>query len=171
VALRGHKGGIDAVAISPDNRWIATGSDDDTARLWGLSSKDPVANPLVLLGHEGWVKAVAVSSDNRWVVTGSWDNTARLWDLTARDPAANPIILRGHEGGVGAVAIIPDNRWVVTGSGDNTARLWLLQDNDLIELARITVGRNLSAEEWHRYLPGEPYRKTFTELKVPAEKE
>ena len=107
---------------------------------------------------------MAISRDNRWVVTGSDDKTVRLWDLSAKDPAANPVVLRGHDGGVTAVAISPDNRWVVTGSADKTARLWLLQMKDLMNLARITVGRNLTAEEWELYFPGEKYRRTFDEL-------
>jgi WD40 repeat protein len=117
-----------------------------------------------LRGHDDAVSAVAISSDNRWIVTGSWDTTARLWDLSAKDPAANPIVLRGHEERVHAVAISPDNRWVVTGSADKTARLWLFQVNDLMNLARITVGRNFSADEWRLYFPGEKYRKTFPDL-------
>ena len=107
---------------------------------------------------------MAISPDNRWVVTGSADKTARLWDLNAKDPAANPVVLRGHDGDVNAVAISPDNRWVVTGSGDKTARLWPLPVNDLIDLARVTVGRNFTAEEWKLYYPGERYHKTFSEL-------
>ena len=142
---------------------------DKTARLWDLSAKDPAANPVVLRGHEGSVSAVAISPDNRWLVTGSDDKTARLWDLSAKDPAANPVVLRGHEGAVSAVAISPDNRWLVTGSEDKTARLSLFQVNDLINLARITVGRNFSADEWRLYFPGEKYRKTFDELPGPDE--
>ena len=40
-------------AISPDNHWLVTGSQDKTARLWDLSAKDPAANPVVLRGHDG----------------------------------------------------------------------------------------------------------------------
>jgi hypothetical protein len=65
-------GQITTVAISPDNRWLVTGSNDNTARLWDLSAKDPAANPVVLRGHEGAVDAVAISPDNRWVVTAAW---------------------------------------------------------------------------------------------------
>jgi WD40 repeat protein len=97
VVLRGHEKVVGRVAISPDNRWLATGSWDKTARLWDLSANDPAANPVVLRGHERSVNAVAIS--NRWAVTGSLDNTTRLWDLNARDPAANPVVLRGHEAG------------------------------------------------------------------------
>ena len=74
------------------------------------------------------------------------------------------MVLRGHEERVTAVAISPDSRWVVTGSSDKTARLWLLHMKDLMNLARITVGRNFSADEWRLYFPGEKYRKTFEEL-------
>jgi WD domain, G-beta repeat len=117
----------------------------------------------------GPITTVAISPDNRWVVTGSGDETARLWDLSAKDPAANPVVLRGHDEWVNAVAISPDNRWVVTGSDDKTARLWLLQVNDLVNLARITVGRNFSVDEWRLYFPSEKYRKTFDELPGPNE--
>src|SRR5271165_1544557 len=123
-------GSITTVAISPDNRWLVTGSEDKTVRLWDLSAKDPAANPVVLPGHEGWVRALAISPDNRWLVTGSSDKTARLWDLSAKDPATNPVVLRGHEEAVSAVGISPDNRWLVTGSYDKTARLWDLSAKD-----------------------------------------
>jgi WD domain, G-beta repeat len=72
-------------------------------------------------------------------------------------------------GPITTVAISPDNRWLVTGSEDKTARLWLLQVNDLMNLARITVGRNFSADEWRLYFPGEKYRKTLDELPGPDE--
>jgi WD domain, G-beta repeat len=34
---------ITAVAISPDNRWLVTGSKDKTARLWDLRAQDPAS--------------------------------------------------------------------------------------------------------------------------------
>jgi WD40 repeat protein len=67
----GHEGEVTAVAISPDNRWLVTGSYDNTARLSDLSAKDPAANPVVLRGHDNAVHAVAISPDNHWVVTAS----------------------------------------------------------------------------------------------------
>jgi hypothetical protein len=36
--------------------------------------------------------------------------------------------------------------------------------NDLKNLARITIGRNFSADEWRLYFSGKKYRKTFDEL-------
>jgi WD40 repeat protein len=74
------------------------------------------------------------------------------------------VVLSGDDGSVNAVAISPDSRWIVTGRGDKTVRLWLLQLNDLISLARASVGRNFSNAEWQLYFPGEKYRKTFSDL-------
>ncbi|MCX5655274.1 MAG: serine/threonine protein kinase, partial [Planctomycetota bacterium] len=130
--LSGHEREVLCVAISPDGRWLVTGSADTTARLWDLTAKDPAAAPIILRGHEDRILCVAISPDGRWLVTGSLDKTARLWDLTAKDPAAVPIVLRGHEDKIecGCVAISPDGRWLVTGSNDKTARLWDLTAKD-----------------------------------------
>ena len=63
VVLRGHESGVLAVAISPNNRWVVTGSYDKTARLWDLRAKDPAASPVILRGHAGGVTAVAISEE------------------------------------------------------------------------------------------------------------
>ena len=95
--MRGHEDSVRAVAISPDNHWLVTGSEDNTARLWDLTGPDLAAAPIVLRGHENEIHTVAISPNNHWLVTGSGDNTARLWDLTAPDPSATPIVLSGQE--------------------------------------------------------------------------
>ena len=96
----------------------ATGSDDNTARLWEAASGKAVAT---LAGHTSSVRAVAFSPDGRLVLTGSGDGTARLWDAGTGTAVAT---LSGHTGRVSAVAFSPDGRLVLTGSHDKTARLW-----------------------------------------------
>jgi WD40 repeat protein len=83
--LRGHEAQVGAVKISPDNRWIITGSYDNTARLWDLGARNPAANSVLMSGHTNSVSVVAFSPHNRWVVTGSGDSTARVWLLKVND--------------------------------------------------------------------------------------
>jgi hypothetical protein len=130
VGLCGHQGAIAAVVISPDGRWLVTGSRDKTARLWDLRANEPEITARVLKGHEGFVTTVAISSDGRWLVTGSHDKTARLWDLSAKEPTSTARVFKGHEGYVSAVALSADGRWLVTKSRDKSARLWDLSSKE-----------------------------------------
>jgi WD40 repeat protein len=134
-------------------------------RLWDL--RDPTAAPRVLSGHEDWVWSVTFSPDGETVAMGSADGTVRLWDL--RDPTAAPRVLSGHEYGVLSVAFSPDGETLATGSDDSTVRLWVVPIETLVELGCRKVRRNLTSDEWNRYLPGQPYRKTCLNLPGPGE--
>lgn len=140
--LAGHDGGITAVRISDNSRWLVTASADATARVWDLTAADPAASVQVLIGHTDNVEAIALSADSRWVITGSNDSTARVWDLQAADPVQTVRELRGHQGWVVSVAISQDARWVVTGSTDGTARVWDLAANDPASSVHALVGHS-----------------------------
>ena len=119
-ALRGHSRPVTAVAISASGRWVVTGSEDATARLWDLASNSP---PTVLAGHTDVISAVAISPDEQWVITASRDGTARLWGLTASDPSASPLVLSDHQDPIVAVAFTSDARRFVT--ADQKGNLFL----------------------------------------------
>ena len=76
-ALRGRHLRFSLV-FSPDGRTLATGSDDNTARLWEVATGKEIT---ALRGHENWVKSVAFSPDGKLLATGSMDKTARLWEV------------------------------------------------------------------------------------------
>jgi WD40 repeat protein len=73
-SLEGHTDWVNAVAVSPDGRFIVSGSSDDrTVKVWELESGRLLRS---LEGHTDWVWAVAVSPDGRFIVSGS-SRTAR----------------------------------------------------------------------------------------------
>ena len=63
------------MAIAPDGTWLATGSDDGTARTWAADGT-PRAT---LTGHHGSVTAVAIAPDGTWLATAGSDRTVRIW--------------------------------------------------------------------------------------------
>jgi WD40 repeat protein len=122
ILLPGHTAPVTDATFSPDGQWVATGSDDGTARLWRAASPEhPVA---VLRGHSEPVRALVFSPNSRQLATAAGDSTVRLWDIAA--PERAPIVLRGHTLDVVAVAFSPDGRYLATASDDTTAALWRL---------------------------------------------
>ncbi len=128
--LPAHHNAISDVALSPNGRWLATGSQDTTVRLWDLSAPDSATNSKLLTGHTGRIMTLAISSDNRWLATGSDDTNARLWDLTAVNPGDDSIVLAGHKNKIVEVAFSPDGHWLATSAEDGTVRLWDVTASD-----------------------------------------
>jgi WD40 repeat protein len=124
----GHDEDVTTLGFSPDGRWLATGSADDTVLLWNL--EDTAADPRPLPGHADDVVTLAFSPDGRWLATGSLDSTAMLWDL--EDPGAEPRILDGHTDQVTSLAFSPDGSWLATGSIDETIQLREMDNPDRV---------------------------------------
>src|ERR1035441_2559650 len=93
--------------VAPDGNWLASGSRDNTIRIWDAATGQEL---FILRGHVGGVLAVAVASDGSWLASGGADGTVRTWDAaTGRERA----ILAGHTSEVTAVAVAPDGNWQI----------------------------------------------------------
>ncbi|MGH9775002.1 MAG: toll/interleukin-1 receptor domain-containing protein [Candidatus Acidiferrales bacterium] len=116
--LSGHTASVRAVSFSPDARWLASGSVDQTIKLWDVATGQEVRT---LSGHTGSVWSVAFSPDGRWLASGSTDQTVKLWDVTTGQELRT---LSGHANYVTSVAFSPTGHCLASGSWDNTVKLW-----------------------------------------------
>ena len=79
-AFAGHVMAVKSVALSADGKLLASGSIDNTIKLWDTST---LRIRHSLESHKHWVTSVALSSAGSILASGSMDNTVKLWDVDA----------------------------------------------------------------------------------------
>jgi WD40 repeat protein len=83
-----HHSRVVAVTFSPEGKTLASGSADATVRLWDVTTRQPLGDPL--RGHSKDVLSVAFSPDGKTLASASQDGTVRLWDVATHHPRGEP---------------------------------------------------------------------------------
>jgi WD40 repeat protein len=76
-----------AMAVSPDRRWLATGTHDHVVHLWDARSMKLVRS-MIDDGADNAIWSLAFSSDSRWLASGSARASAgriKVWDVATGD--------------------------------------------------------------------------------------
>jgi WD40 repeat protein len=116
--LSGHNASVQCVTFSPDSAFIATCSEDGTAKLW---QRDGTLIT-TLNGHTAGVSSVVFSPNGTMLATASADHTVRLWSHDGWFLR----IFKGHQGAVNDVGFSRDNQTIASASADRTVKLWNL---------------------------------------------
>ncbi len=130
----GHTDIVSSVAYSPNGRTFASGSWDNTVRLWNAGTGQ---SKTVLSGHGDRIVSVGYSPDGRTFVSGSWDNTVRLWDTHTGQLKT---ILSGHTHRVNNVAFSPQGNMVASSAvEEDTVRLWDVATGETVSVLTVST--------------------------------
>ena len=129
--LKGHSKNASCLASSPDGGRLASGSFDQTVRIWDVSAKAEPREIAVLHGHTDTVSSVLFRGSGR-LLSSSLDGTIRLWDAASGEQLA---VVEGHEGAVHSLALSPGGERLASASGDRTVRTWEFTSSSVTTLA------------------------------------
>jgi WD40 repeat protein len=145
---------IDAEArlalASPTGDLIAVGShwnaSSPPVEIWNATTGQLVAS---LAGHTGAVSDLTFSPDGSILATASEDGTIRLWDPRSGE---QQLVLHGTIGAVSAVSFNRDGSQLASVGVEGVVRIWALDLDELIDIARSRLTRQLTDAECGQYL-------------------
>ncbi len=126
--LRGHQNEVKTVCFSPDGQFLATGSDDSTAKIWSTTTNRCLKT---LEGHVGVVCALAYTPDGKYLITACDDDLVRLWSTDKYEITAS---FKIKEGIIYCVAISPDSQYVAVGCSLTGVEIWSIEKRKRIKI-------------------------------------
>lgn len=124
--LWAHENKVTSLAFSPDLKWLASGSADETVRVWTRNADTSEFE--LAMSYPGQSQAntvVAFSPDSRCLVTGGSGAKTSLWTIDENTIDAEPQLLTGGES---AHVIAFSDNTVVIGQEDGDVVRWQLHD-------------------------------------------
>lgn len=124
---KGHTAHILCIAISSDNKYLASGCRNKLIHIW-----DPEDCHLIhtFKGHRDAVSGLAFRTGSHDLFSASHDRAVKIWNL---DEMAYVETLFGHQDAITAIDSLSRQRAITAGGRDGSARIWkVLEESQLV---------------------------------------
>jgi WD40 repeat protein/DNA-binding SARP family transcriptional activator len=146
---------FETAAFAPDARTLATGSWSGIVQLWDTATGDQIGRPTLVAASPVASIAFAPAGDT-FATAGSSDGLAKLW--TAKTRQQFGATFPGNAGQWGSVRYTPDGSKLIVVYQDGKGFVWPVSARGWADHACAVAGRNLTREEWSRFVGGRRYR-------------
>ena len=123
----GHLASVNALAWSPDGKFIASASDDTFVQVFEAATG---TRRLIYRGHTEEVAAVAWSPTGQLIASGGQDRTVQIWN--AASGGAPVYTYTGHTDRVNSVAWAAKGQVLSSGSDDKSVQVWQSGNGDRV---------------------------------------
>lgn len=125
--INGHLGWVRCIAVDPvDNEWFATGSNDNTIKVWDMTTGKL---KITLSGHLMAVRGIAISERHPYMFSASDDKLVKCWDLEKNMAIRD---YYGHLSGVHTVSVHPTLDLIATAGRDSVIKLWDIRSREAV---------------------------------------
>ncbi|KAL4659135.1 transducin beta-like protein 3 [Arapaima gigas] len=124
---RAHDKDINSLAVSPNDKLLASGSQDRTAKLWLLADLSLLG---VFRGHRRSIWCVQFSPMDQVLATSSADGTVKVWGL--KDFSCLKTF-EGHDTSVLKVIFVSRGTQLLTSGSDGLLKLWTIKTNECVK--------------------------------------
>jgi DNA-binding SARP family transcriptional activator/WD40 repeat protein len=151
--IRPLGGSVTAIAFAPDGT-LATGSWAGIVQLWNPATGKEIGKPV--LAQPSPIASIAFDpGGGTFATTGGSDGTAKLWTTATLQQLGTAF--QSDPSQWGTARFTPDGAHLVVVYGDGTGFVWPTTVAAWAAHACAVAGRNLTREEWRRYVPHRPY--------------
>ena len=144
-----HGAEVLSLAVLADGR-LASGGADGTIKLW---PQEGTGEPVVLAHGGGGVWSLAALADGR-LASGGRDGNVKLWP---KGGTGEPMVL-SQGSRVFSLVVLADGG-LARGGEDGKIKLWLVGEHELVAALCHRAGRNLTKDEWARYISSDTPRQ------------
>jgi len=123
-SIKAHEKDTNIVSVAPSDSYIATGSQDKTAKIWRASDLSLLAT---LRGHKRGIWDCQFSPIDRVLATSSGDHCIRLWSLSEFTCLRT---FQGHQASVLRVRFITGGLQLVSSGADALIKTWTIRSNE-----------------------------------------
>ncbi|XP_055300361.1 transducin beta-like protein 3 [Sitodiplosis mosellana] len=130
-----HKEDVNCITISPNDKMIATTSQDKTAKLWSLSNLSLLG---VLRGHRRGIWCARFSPVDQVLMTTSGDCTIKLWSLADMSCLKS---FEGHDSSVMRAEFLCQGMQILSAGSDGLIKLWSIKSSECVTTLEKHDGR------------------------------
>ncbi|MBN2683090.1 MAG: caspase family protein, partial [Bacteroidales bacterium] len=124
VIQKGHLKYVSCADFSPDGKYVATGSLDNSIKLWNLSTGKEIRS---FNKHTGTVLSLFFSKDGKTILSASSDNTAIIFDLLTGKALH---IFKLEKENLETAVFSPDYTKVILGDNRDNVEVWDIQTEE-----------------------------------------
>ncbi|MCI4385087.1 hypothetical protein PGIGA_G00046290 [Pangasianodon gigas] len=127
ITEKAHDKDVNSVAVSPNDKLLASGSQDRTAKLWSLTDMSLLG---VFRGHRRGIWCVHFSPVDQVLASASADGTIKLWGLHDFSCLKT---FEGHDASVLKIIFVSRGTQIVSGGSDGLVKLWTIKTNECVK--------------------------------------